>query len=118
MCDPAVKQEKPDVNESDLNDTQLRVESSHIDQSIVETNIAVKEAANNNGDNDNGTGHQNGVDEATVDIFYMKADKRRELLLYLNRMEDTNLMCVLDSGSAVNVLTNKLLFDEGIQMVK
>ena len=60
--------------------------------------------------------HHDGEGEKTVDIFYMDADKKRDFLLYLNRIEDTDLMCVLDSGSAVNVLTNKLLFDEDIRM--
>ena len=45
MCDTALDQEQPDINESDLNDTQLCVENSHVDHVIVETKIAVKEAA-------------------------------------------------------------------------
>ena len=99
----------------------MSVEIIHEDHVIVEPSKlqAEKEAAifveENNGINV--YCHQdNGEEEKTVDIFYMDADKKRDFLMYLNRMEDTDLMCVLDSGSAVNVLTNKLLFDEDIRM--
>ena len=45
VCDTALDQEQPDINESDLNDKQLCVEHSHVDHVIVETKIAVREAA-------------------------------------------------------------------------
>ena len=107
---------RPDIDDRGLNDTQC-VESIHKDHAIVETNLKLAEMNAAKGDNEiNVDYHHDGEGEKTVDVFYMDADKKRDFLLYLNRMEDTDLMCVLDSGSAVNVLTNNLLFDEDITM--
>ena len=107
----------PDVNGSDLDDTRLSVENIHEDHVIVEPNLKLQaeEAAIIVEEDKNVYCHHDGEDERIVDIFYMDADKKREFLIYLNRMEDTDLMCVLDSGSAVNVLKNKMLFDDEIK---
>jgi len=85
----------PDVNGSGRNDTQFSVEIIHEDHVIVEPSKlqAEKEAAifveENNGINV--YCHQdNGEEEKTVNMFYMDADKKREFLIYLNRMEDTD----------------------------
>ena len=81
-----------------MDDTRLCVEDIHEDHVIVEPNLKLQaemEAAIFV-DKDNGINvycHQDGEEEKTVDVFYMDADKKRDFLMYLNRMEDTDL-CV------------------------
>jgi len=87
---------RPDIDDRGLNDTQC-VESIHKDHAIVETNLKLAEMNAAKGDNEiNVDYHHDGEGEKTVDVFYMDADKKRDFLLYLNRIEDTDLMCVLE----------------------
>ena len=123
MNDTDIDQEQPDVNESEWNDTRLSVENIHADHVIVEPNLKLKAetevAIIVEGDNGiNVYCHQDGEEEKTVDIFYMDADKKTNFLLYLNRMEDTDVMCVLDSGSAVNVLKTNYCLLMKLELVK